>query len=133
MKTFRKTWNNRSVQDDGCHNSKESKSFVTAFRNMLKRELKDDGIEVVRITPNHYDLSGFLVKDGKYVYVSYSIPRYGECIDFDTYDFMGHVLYRSAKNDHDYTGGRNNFSRITDLPDAIRKFYDDERNWRNAL
>lgn len=39
MKTFKKNWNNRIVKDDGCYMSKEAKSFVTAMKNMLKREL----------------------------------------------------------------------------------------------
>lgn len=38
MKTFKKNWNNRIVKDDGCYMSKEAKSFVTAMKNMLKRE-----------------------------------------------------------------------------------------------
>lgn len=82
MKTFKKNWNNRIVKDDGCYMSKEAKSFVTAMKNMLKRELAPYDINVLSLKPNHYNCSGFLEKDGYYVYISYSIPRYGDRINF---------------------------------------------------
>lgn len=75
MKTFMKNWNGRAVEDNGCYMSKEAKSFVTAMKNMLKRKLTPYGINVLSLKPNHYDCSGFLEKDGYYVYISYSIPR----------------------------------------------------------
>ncbi|ADL36048.1 hypothetical protein bpr_II109 (plasmid) [Butyrivibrio proteoclasticus B316] len=129
MKSFMKNWHGRSIQDDGCYMSKEASSFVIAFRNMLKRELSKDGINVIRITPNHYDLSGFVEKDGKYVYIAYSIPRYGEIVDFGSGRFCSGVLYRSASSLRDFAGGCNHFCSIYELPDMIRKFYDNERNW----
>lgn len=67
MKTFKKNWNNRIVKDDGCYMSKEAKSFVTAMKNMLKRELAPYDINVLSLKPNHYNCSGFLEKDGYYV------------------------------------------------------------------
>ena len=118
MKTFKK-WNGKAVEDMGAYMSKEAKSFVTAFRNMLKRELTPLGIEVVSITAGHYDLSGFCKKDGKYVYVSYSIPRWGKRIDFSDCSCMNGVLYRTAKDDRDFHGGSNHFSDIYGLPKAI--------------
>lgn len=97
MKTFKKNWNNRIVKDDGCYMSKEAKSFVTAMKNMLKRELTPYGINVLSLNPNHYDCSGFLEKDGYYVYISYSIPRYGDRINFSASGAGNGVLYREAE------------------------------------
>lgn len=97
MKTFKKNWNNRIVEDDGCYMSKEAKSFVTAMKNMLKRELTPYGINVLSLKPNHYDCSGFLEKDGYYVYISYSILRYGDRINFSASGAGNGVLYREAK------------------------------------
>ena len=119
MKTFRSKWINRSVEDEGCYMSKEAKSFVAAFRNMLKRELNPFGVEVIGMKPNHYDFSGFLKKDDKYVYLSYSIPRYGDRINFDKREYAGPVLVRTAENDHDFRGGHNNFCSITECPGRI--------------
>lgn len=123
MEKFRKTWNGRAVEDDGCYMSKEAKSFVTAFRNMLKRELGPAGFNVVYIKAGHYDLHGFLEKEGRFYYVSYSIPRYGMKIDLDATGFATGVLYRTAKSEKDYTGGGNHFCPISQLPDEL-KFLD---------
>ncbi len=123
MKTFRKTWNHKAVEDDGCYMSKEAKSFVTAFRNMLKRELGSAGFNVINIKAGHYDLHGFLENNGRFYYISYSIPRYGQKIDMDATGFATGVLFRTAKSEKDYTGGGNYFCSITQLP-AELKFLD---------
>lgn len=122
MKSFMK-WNGKSVEDCGSYMSKEATSFVTAFRNMLKRELNPYGIEVVYLKPNHYDCSGFVKKEDHYIYISYSIPRYGSRIDFKRTGFADGVLYRTAKHEKDYRGGNNNFSNIESLPGAITSLF----------
>ena len=119
MQKFKKTWNDRSVEDWGCYMSKEAKSFVTAFRNMLKRELEPKGFKVVSIKPGHYYLSGYIEKDGRYYYVSYSIPRYGRQIVFDRTGFSEGVLYRTAKSLTDSCGGANHFCSIEQLPEEL--------------
>lgn len=124
MNTFKKKWNGKSVEDWGAYMSKEGKSFVTAFKNMLKRELSADGIEVVDFHAGHYDLSGFCKKGDRYIYVSYSIPRGGMPIRFDNSSCMNGVLYRTAKDNKDWHGGHNNFSDINNLPEAIRALFD---------
>lgn len=133
MKTFKAKWNRKSVQDDGAYMSKEAKSFVTAFKNMLKRELSGEGFNIVKISPNHYDLSGFIEKDGRYCYIAYTMPRWGEKIDFSDNGAARGVMYRVAKNDRDFRGGHNNFSAIENLPDALRSLYDNERRWQEVM
>ena len=113
--------------------SKDAKSFVRAFKNMLTRELKDSGIQVVDIHSGHYDLSGFLQRGNTYVYVSYSIPRYGKRIDFNAIGACDGVLYRSAEGLKDFRGGNNNFCSIYELPIAIKRFFDQiERSEREV-
>ena len=129
MKTFKKKWNGVAVQDCGSYMSKEAKSFVTAFKNMLKRELKDMGVEVVNITPEHYFLSGMIKINGKYLYISYDIPRYGSPINFDQSGCMQGVLYRPAKHENDWHGGRNRFCSIKNLPACIRGIYNGADVW----
>lgn len=126
MKTFRKTWNKRKIEDDITINSKEAISFCRAFRNMLKRELTPYNIEVVNFSIGHYYLYGFAKKDNDYVYYSYNIPRkYEGVIDFDKHFYAGPVLYRTAKNEVDYYGGSNNFCSIADLPKNIITMFKD--------
>lgn len=127
MKTFLKKWNGRSIEDDGCVMSKEAKSFVTAFRNMLKRELGDD--YTVDIHAGHYDLSGFIEHDSMYEYVSYSIPRYGYAVNADDHSAMLGCLFRCAKGPKDYTGGHNNFCSIRQLPDSIRSAFETQKRF----
>ena len=119
MKNFRKKWENIAVEDNGCYMSKEAVSFVTAMRNMLKRELGPFGIEVVSLKPGHYDCSGFLKKGNDFIYVSYSIPRGGYGISFSASDCIRGVLYRKAEGPKDFHGGPNNFCSLEDLPGAI--------------
>lgn len=117
MNNFRKKWNGKIVKNDIT-----AKSFVTAFKNMLKRELNPYGINV-SLKSGFYYCSGFLEKNGKYIYISYNIPRYGESIDFNTSGILG-VLYRTAKNNKDYTGGYNYFSSMYELPKNIKNLFD---------
>lgn len=119
MKTFRKTWNNRAVEDDGCYMSKEATSFCRAFRNMLKRELSPYGVEVVDFHIGHYYLSCFLKANDRYVYVNYNVPRYGKKINFDELEYAGPCLYRTAENSKDYHGGSNHFCSISELPRCV--------------
>lgn len=114
MQQFYKKYHNHSVEDACTTMSKEAKSFVTAFRNMLKRELPLSA-EIINFKAGHYDCSGFIKCNDKYVYVSYNIPRYNAIIDFNKRD----VLYRTANHEKDYTGGANHYTSILDLPNAI--------------
>lgn len=132
MVRFSKKWNNKAVEDCGAYMSKEAKSFVTAFKNMLKRELADMGIEIVNITPSHYDLSGMIKINGKYLYIRYDIPRWDEQINFEQSDCMRGVLYRPAKHDHDWHGGRNRFCSIRSLPQSIREIYTLDFAWKEC-
>ncbi len=131
MKTLKK-WNGKAVEDDVMYMSKSAKSFATAFKNMLKRELGTKGITVENFQIGHYDLSCFLKSsDDKCVYINYSIPRYGEKIDFTKHSCSGGVLYRTAKDSKTYSGktGCNHFTSINNLPNAILEMYEDEREW----
>ena len=64
-----------SIQDDGAYASKEFKSFYRQCINAMKREIPD--AEFLNVHAGHYDLFGFIHKDGKYIYFSYSVPRGG--------------------------------------------------------
>ncbi len=120
MNTFKK-WNHKTIEDDGCYMSSEAKSFYRGFKNFLKRSFPD--AELVGFKPNHYDTSGFIIKDNKCIYVSHSINR-GLPLDFNANNPMTGVLYRKAKCTTDYTGGTNNFSSMFKLADNIQNMLD---------
>lgn len=124
MNTFLKKWNGRTIEVDSPFMSKEAKSFVTAFKNMLKRELGPD--YDVDIHRGHYYLSGFIKHDGMYVYIAYDIPRYDFRVDADSTGTAG-CLFRCARGPEDYTGGINNFCSIRELPESVTGLFESQR------
>lgn len=119
MKAFRKKWNYVAVEDDIYYMSKQAKAFVTAFKNMLKRTLSPFEITLVSFKAGHYECRGFVEKGGKYLYLHYNIPRYGEKINFQANDSCHGVLYRTAEGPEDFRGGNNQFSSIDKIADNI--------------
>ena len=121
MKTFKK-WDKKSIEDWGSVMSDDAKAFYRAFKNYLKREFPD--AELIGFKPNHYDFSGFICQDGKYIYISHDIDRGRGYVDFNDHDAMNGVLYRTAEGPRDYRGDHNNFCSIKDLGNAVRRLFD---------
>ena len=92
--------------------------------------LEDRGMNLVEFHVGHYDFGGFVEKDGKYVYFSYNCPRYRTPINFEKTDCMEGFLYRTAKSEKDYTGGRNHFTNLLQLVPEIERLIQAET--RNA-
>ncbi len=121
MKTFKK-WNNKPIEDWGCVCSDDCKAFYRAFRNYLKRIVP--GAELIGFKANHYDTSGFIKVDNRYLYISHAIERYYGKVNFDDTGAHFGVLYRSAENEKDYRGGANHFCSINELADRIKFYFD---------
>ena len=122
MQTFRR-WNKKSIEDDGMYMSKEAKSFFRAFKNFVQRCFPD--AELIGFEPNHYDTSGFIKKDGKYIYVSYTLNRGNQCRpDFSASDALNGVLYRTADGPKDYRGGSNHFTSIDNFKRNVQALFD---------
>lgn len=126
MKTFKK-WNMVKIEDWGGYMSDDAKKFYRAFKNYLKRAFPD--AEVIGFKPNHYDASGFVRFDDKYIYISHSIDRYRCCVDFNDASYLNGVLYRTAKNDKDYHGGHNNFCSINNLQKFVMELVNNKGEW----
>ena len=107
--------------------SDDAKGFYRAFKNYLKREFPD--AELIGFKPNHYDFSGFICQDGKYIYISHDIDRGRGYVDFNDHDPMNGVLYRTAEGPRDYHGGHNNFCSIKNLGDSVRRLFDRMNNF----
>lgn len=125
MEKFTNKYMFKKIQDDGAYVSKEAGIFCRDFKAMLKRTLKDKGINVSSFSMGHYDLSGFCEKGGRYVYFSYNIRDAQEsglsCLNFTDDTVMKGVLVRTAKHLKDYTGGRNHFCSVIELPETIEE------------
>jgi len=85
--------------------------FLKALSQELKAEVKTDRNKSGIIDRGY--VGGFFSKNGKVVYVSVSDSG---CIR----DF-GEILYRTARDTKDYTGGANNFAKISEEGIGILK------------
>ena len=121
MNTFKK-WNKKHIEDWGCVCSDDAKSFYRAFKNYIKRIVPD--AELIGFKANHYDTFGMIKKNGRFLEIIHSIDRYRGYVDFDETGAMNGVLYRTAKDEKDYTGGPNHFCSINELADRIRFYFD---------
>lgn len=108
---FIEKYHNRILTDAGAYKSDEFVRFALDFKSAIKDELKSIGAKLVSFSVNHYDVSGFIERAGKYVYFSYSEPRYLR-IDVNRSDAMMGILTRTAKSDTDYRGGVNHFTNF---------------------
>lgn len=115
MQKIYKKYQGVAIEDDLAYLSKEFKQFASYFKRRLKENLKDRGMNLIEFHVGHYDFGGFVEKDGKYVYFSYSCPIYGTPINFEKTDCMEGFLYRTAKNEKDFRGGTNHFTDLLHL------------------
>lgn len=118
MEQIIKKYQNRALEDWGSVMSAEAKQFAKDFKRRLSFNAKKRGIEIVGWNVNHYDFSGFLKKNDKYVYFSYNIPRYEEPINLLSRNHNG-FLVRTAEHEKDYRGGYNNFCNILQFFDSV--------------
>ena len=104
----------------GCY---EGAISVTKVRNAMKKA----GYELVNASNNRRNnvlegSSGF-IKDpasGRLVYFS---------ADASAYYNGDKVLYRTAKHDHDYTGGTNRYADFSELAEAVRDLFSRPESW----
>ncbi len=115
---FVRKYNGKVLEDAGAYKSDEFIQFAKDMKSTINDICKEAGAELVKYSVGHYDVSGFAVKDGKYVYFSYNEPRHLP-IDLDRSDCMQGILLRTAQHDKDYTSGRNNFCNIYTFGDML--------------
>jgi hypothetical protein len=90
-------------------------SYANNLKTKIKEHIKNTGIELVSFEKNYYYVSGFLKKNNEFVY--FSTSDYRNIFENDK------ILIRTAKNEKDFTGGRNNFTSINDFGNNINKLF----------
>ncbi|GHV00748.1 hypothetical protein FACS1894211_08820 [Clostridia bacterium] len=90
-------------------------TFQTKYVNYLRGLCKSSGWELAKVGRNHYCFSAF-IKDGrgKYVYLSVSDVRFNN-------GWYNNILIRTAAGDRDYTGGRNTYTTLPGIRDAVTR------------
>lgn len=119
---FIQEYQGRILQDGGPYISDEFKKFAKDFRSVVKEEAQLAGAVLQKFSVGHYDVSGFLAKEGKYVYFSYNLPRHLP-IDLSRDDAMQGILIRRAKDAKDFRGYRNHFANICYFADAVKELF----------
>ena len=90
----------------------DDKEFSNLSRNIkayLKRNLQEN-YELINYSKGYFEVSGFIrnTENNKYMYFSFPDVRYDST-------WYNHVLYRTAENETDYTGGQNKYCGVEDL------------------
>jgi len=125
MNSFVKKWDGKGIQDDGPVTSDEFKEFAKDFKGVLKDMCQRNGWSLEDFSKGHYDISGFLsrpMNNGSkaYIYYNFNVPRGEFPLSLRTEQFRQALLYRTAKNIHDYTGGSNSYCAVADMEDWIQ-------------
>lgn len=123
--TFIRKWNNKPLQDDGCYVSKEYNTFQNAFKREMSKIAESMGATLVNFSKGHYDVSGFIERNGKYVYFSYSSSLCGDRATPKLKE--SNAMYcRTAENAKDYRGGYNNHTSFEDCESVIGRLLNTE-------
>ena len=127
MNEFFNKWHNKQMTDDGCIVSRGFRAFQTAFEKEIKRICNEIGAELVAYNKGHYDMSGFICRNGKYVYFCYSNYRNRSKADLTS----NTAFYcRTAADAKDYRGGINNTIPFTQAKQTFDRLLNAEhRRW----
>lgn len=119
LDNFCTKWHLTGIEDAGACVSEEFNKFAKELKTVLRSDAKSLGFNLADFSKGHYFVSGFFEKDGKYVYFSYDVPRSETPMDLTAKSAFDGVLYRTAKNCKDYTGGPNRFTSMTTLLENV--------------
>lgn len=98
------------------HTTPTFKKFARDFRYGLKH-LLGDNYEVEGWNRGHFYVSGFIrnKETDKFAYFSTSDVR------FFKDEWLNNILVRTAEDVKDYSGGTNNFCKLTDIESSVRR------------
>ena len=90
------------------------KRFAQLFRNHIKKHLPENA-KLVNFSKGHYYVSGFIEKNGNYIYFSVSDVR------FFPNEWNQQILIRTAEHEKDYTGGSNEYTTLEQFKENVSK------------
>lgn len=121
MNNIYKKYQGKCVCDAGAYMSDEAKQLATYMKRRIRATAKTEGMELVDCYIGHYDISGFIKKDEKFVYFNWDIPRGNGIINFNRSDAFAGFLIRTAQHEKDYKGGQNNFSSLQNFFPTVKR------------
>ena len=103
---------------DYTHANFFKKYFIPIARKEFKALANRLGATIT-FSPNYFEWSAFFCKGGKYIYVHVGDVRYN--IGGSWYD---NVLFRTAANEKDYSGGSNQYCGYEELERELSYLFD---------
>ena len=101
--------------ESSCYETKEFASFARKCKNALKKECATHGIELKKFNKGHFECSAFLqASSGKMCYLHIGDMR-------DGVRAFERVLYRTARDDRDFTGGMNHFASLANVVEEVAR------------
>jgi len=99
--------------ESSCSTTEEFLTFFKTFTKEFTKELESIGATDIQIGKGHFYVSGFFTLGTQAWYFSISDVRgmyYSLAIN--SYSCMNKLMYRTAKDYKDYTGGYNRYAKI---------------------
>lgn len=118
LQKFYQKWQNQSVEDYGAYMSPSAKQFAKDIKAVIKEIAINNGASLEWFNINHYDVSGMIKKDEKYIYFHRDIERYNKSINLSH-----NLLIREAKHAKDFTGGRNNYCNFEEFESTMNYLF----------
>lgn len=94
--------------------------FANAYKEIVEKQIQSYNYELVNFSPNWCECSGFITDGQYYVYFNSGDYRFS--------DIYEDVLIRTAKSDHDYSGGMNNRCTLETIGKTANKLIEREMN-----
>ena len=115
INSFLNKWYNKEIENWGVTTSKQYRDFESDYKNVLKEMCKELGFELKDFSKNHYNFSAVLQnkKNKLCYYISISDVRWWKN------EWADKILYRTMKDEKDWTGGSNHFCKLTELADYL--------------
>lgn len=100
--------------ESSCSTTEELRAFARDFKKAVKGSLPV-GCVLADWNRGHFEVFGFISKNGKYVYFSISDVRFWQN------EWHDNILIRTAKDIKDYTGGSNCYTSLKDFKANVER------------
>ena len=109
-----KKWHNYNFKPEEYKTAKDFIRFARNIKAEITAQIRDSGYTLRIYIRGCYYISGFVCGyDDRCVYFNISDVRY-------EHDRYNRILVREARNDHDYTGGRNVYVKLDEIGTACK-------------
>lgn len=115
VEKFLSKWYDKTIKDGCVEISPEYRNFQTNYRSVIKELCNDIGMELHSFSKNHYEFSAVVKSNttNQFYYISISDVRYWKN------EWANNILYRTMKDDKDWSGGTNRYSTLQELAENL--------------